>query len=499
MLTFICFTYGMDNDNGKKYMSERILGREMTVKRAAKYIFVSILSGILFGCAAFFAYKLVSRLSERHADDAGVFEETAAAAAGLQPESETEAPETAPVHESSSVPDEGENSTAGADDQEAEEESESGAAAPPDETEGSTDAAFETAGEALENLECETEPSLTEEDVKALITEERKNYELSKKDLYGILSLERAAAADISSYIVTVDSIISETTWFESTIETKRSYSGIIVSKNDQEILVLTVDEAKNGSDNITVTFAGGARQNAIVKKASARDGLLVLAVPADGLGEEFLEIVKPVSFAPAQARSAGEPCIAAGSPMGVSGSFDFGFINYAGQKEETVDGSLLCCYADVNARCELGTFLLDIDGKLIGIAYPKGEEDTVGGVRFVSVQSLQRVIESLKKGTELPYFGISGTDVSFEMKYKNVPEGLYVTDVERDSPAYDAGLKRGDIITMAGEKEIRGTDDYAAFLKNLSPGDETVLTAKRSSGSGSYSDVDLTLTAGIR
>ena len=480
----------MDEKKNKKFISEKILGREMTAKRALKYLGVSLLSGLFFGAAAFAAFHFIHLYSDKKT----AAEETTEAAVPETQEPETTEPESP----AETIPESAEE-TAAAETETAPEsspsepESESSEA----ETPSSSDTDTETESEPPE--EKTTEPALSEEDVEKMIEDREKKREYKPSDLYKVLSAERDAVGLISPYIVTVDRIISETTWFESTIETKRTYSGVIVQKNDREILVLTIGGAFDEDDTIFVTFAGGARQNAIVKKESERDGLLILAVPTEGLGQEFLETAKAVSIAQNKTETAGEPVIAAGSPQGAAGSYDFGYINYVRDCEETVDGSLCALYAGVNARPELGTFLMDLHGRLLGIAFPKAEDDPVTGARFLTTKSLSQVIDGLKKGSDLPYFGISGMNISFDMKYKNMPEGLYVTDVENGSPAFTAGIKRGDILVSAMEKEILGTEDYSSLLRLVKPGDEIPVTVKRSSGVDEYTDIELSLVAGIR
>lgn len=456
----------MDERKNKKFISEKIIGREMTARRAVKYILVSILSGLVFGAAAFCAFMCTRKIYQKNGP---VPAETAEAASVS--EDETGETETENAVMETSVPETSEDET------EAKTEPESAA------EEGTSPA----------------ETALSREDVKEIAADLFNRYEYDSSDYISLVSHEKDVSAAVSSYIVTVDSTISETTWFESTIETRRSCAGIIVAKTDQEILVLTVPSRSLTEGQLSVTFAGGARQNAILKKTSARDGLSILAVPVEGLGSEFLENVKPVAFAGAAARTPGEPVIAAGAPMGVVGSFDYGFINYAGPAESGIDSQILACYTDVNSRPELGTFLLDLYGRLIGIACEKSEEDGIAGTRFISSQSLFTVIESLKKSTDLAYLGISGTDISFDMKYKNVPEGFYIDNVEDDSPAFAAGLKRGDILTGANETEIKGTDDYMNFFRKITPGDEIRLTAKRAAGVEEYTEIEFTVTAGTR
>ena len=479
----------MDEKKNKKFISEKIVGREMTAKRALKYLGVSLLSGLLFGAAAYAAFYVIHLYSDKKA----AVEETTEAAVPETQEPESTEPES-PVETTTESAEE----TAGSETETAPESAsaEPENASPEAETSSSSDTVTEPESAPPEEV---TEPALSEEDVEKMIEDREKKREYKPSDLYKVLSAERDAVGLISPYIVTVDRIISETTWFESTIETKRTYSGVIVQKNDREILVLTIAGAFDEGDTIYVTFAGGARQNAIVKKESERDGLLILAVPTEGLGQEFLETAKAVTIAQNKTETAGEPVIAAGSPQGAAGSYDFGYINYVRDCEETVDGSLCALYAGVNARPELGTFLMDLHGRLLGIAFPKTEDDPVSGARFLTTKSLSQVIDGLKKGSDLPYFGISGMNISFDMKYKNMPEGLYVTDVENGSPAFTAGIKRGDILVSAMEKEILGTEDYSSLLRLVKPGDEIPVTVKRSSGVDEYTDIELSLTAGIR
>lgn len=468
----------MDEKKNKKFISEKIMGRELTSRRAFKYLVISIVAGLLFGSAAFLAFHIISTRQEE-------IEEESLAAERASMEASVEASVEASMEASIEASIEASR--------EAEKETET----LPLETEPEGQSAGLKEDESSE-VPVETVPALTKDDVQRLIEKERKNYKYSQKDLGTILSTETGICEEISRYIVTVDAVISEQTWFESTIETKRSYSGIIVGKSRDEILILTVPKAMEGGDAITVTFSGGARQNAIVKKSSKRDGLLVLAVPTDGLGEEFLETAKPVTFCQ-DTLKAGTPVIAAGSPEGAAGSFAFGNLSYLKEKEEAVDGSLTSCYADIDSRSDLGTFLMDLSGRLVGIAFEKNEEDPVNGSRFIAVSSLTQMIDSLKKGTDLPYFGLSGRDITFDMKYENIPVGMYITDVESDSPAFTAGLKRGDILTEAMGNGIAGTSDYLALLRRAKPGEEVVVKVMRGAGINEYTELELTITAGVR
>jgi 2-alkenal reductase len=81
------------------------------------------------------------------------------------------------------------------------------------------------------------------------------------------------------------------------------------------------------------------------------------------------------------------------------------------------------------------------------------------------------------------PYLGISFQAVSPDIASAyNLPVqwGAYVTDVAASSPASQAGLQQGDIITSLGGVALDGTHDYVNVLYNYKPGDQVVLVYNR-------------------
>jgi S1-C subfamily serine protease len=57
---------------------------------------------------------------------------------------------------------------------------------------------------------------------------------------------------------------------------------------------------------------------------------------------------------------------------------------------------------------------------------------------------------------------------------------GAYVTDVAANSPASQAGLQQGDIITSLGGVALDGTHDYINVLYNFKPGNQVALVYNR-------------------
>jgi len=484
----------MDENKEKKFISERILGREMTLRRAVRWILLSLVCGIVFGLTVFGVNYLAGTAARKAEKKRRETAEISSEAIETDPKTEESLPQA-------TEPDTTVRETETKKEPETEKRNETEPEAEPGSKSGE-DAGkdiSETEEGEMEEGGTEEEPLIDPELLHRSLLSEREAYPFGTEELNLVLNAQADACDNISEYIVRVSNTISEVTWFESTVETQRNYSGIIVSASEAEILILTVANAVTGDGSLSVTFHDGTRNEAVVKKVSDRDGLCVIAVSTEGLGADFVEKVVPVETVPEDGIRTGTPVITAGSPMGTVGSYGFGNINFVAEPESVEDGRQLCCYSEAPSSPEGGTFLMSVDGKLLGLAAAKKENAEVTGNRFIVADSCRNLIESLKKGNDMARLGITGIDISFDMKYKNVPEGMYVTAVNESGPAFAAGLRRGDIVAMIGAREIKGVADYLSFMRNLRPGETVTVTVLRESGRSEYKEMELQMTAGTR
>jgi serine protease Do len=73
------------------------------------------------------------------------------------------------------------------------------------------------------------------------------------------------------------------------------------------------------------------------------------------------------------------------------------------------------------------------------------------------------------------PYIGVYLSDLTRESANRfgsPVDSGALIEEVEPGSPADDAGIRRGDVITAAGSEEVRSSGDLLSALRNYMPGD---------------------------
>ena len=471
----------MNDEKNRKFISERILGRDLTFGRALKFIAVSLLCGAFFGGAAFGVYYLAHNKAES-AKKAELESSLAESERAAQAEKERKhLRETRPAVPETSPQESPEESQVIAAVEETEETSENAEGEEPEET--------------LQSPLDEAQTGY----VREVVSEELENYPYSREDLERILDTQTAVCADISRYIVKVSCYISETTWFESTVETERNYAGIIVSKDEEEILVLTVDTVTKNIDSLKVTFFDGSVQEAEVKKTAGRDGWTVLTVEPEGIPKECLEELEAAETVSPEELAPGMPVITAGAPMGVMNSFGFGYISYVEDVKSEVDGSSVCCCTEAQSNPALGTFLMTEDSRFVGMGTASAKDSEAVGNRFLVAESCSVMLENLKKGNDSAWLGITGTDIRTDNLGRKIPEGMYVTDVEENGPAFTAGLKRGDIIVNIGSREIKGLSDYCNFMRNLRPEETIRMTVMREAIRSEYKELEMEMTAGTR
>ena len=322
------------------------------------------------------------------------------------------------------------------------------------------------------------------------------------QDVYKSITRQKKQAAEkAKKHLVSITGTYTGTTWFDSIASSSQNYAGVILSIGSDEILILTTADAAK-AETFKVSFGSGTAVDAYVKQFSEKDDLAVLAVSAkNGMDEVILNELESIKFAGIRDIDNGESVIAIGAPLGTIGSYSFGDIGYICEGEESFDVTQNVFYAEVNADVSRGTFIVDYDGHLLGIAAEGGEGSASGKslARIVSGTSLLGTINNLKQGNKIAYAGIKGTEVTFDMRYSGIPDGIYITDVDHGSAAYIAGIMRGDIVSEINGQAVTAMDEISRVIRKCEPGQQIKLKVMRSGSNGGYSSIDFNLVLGER
>ena len=180
-----------------------------------------------------------------------------------------------------------------------------------------------------------------------------------------------------------------------------------------------------------------------------------------------------------------GEFAMAIGNPVGMEYSVTSGIIS-AVDREVSADGTTYTAIqtdAAINSG-NSGGALVNANGQVIGINTLKLAGNGIEGIGFaIPISSTTNIIEQLIEYSSVkrPYIGISGSAVGSETAQRyNLPEGVYVEGVEKDSPAEKAELQKGDIITKIGGNAVTSVNDLNKYKNTYKIGDTVTLTVYR-------------------
>lgn len=344
-----------------------------------------------------------------------------------------------------------------------------------------------------------------EEQEGAVLTEEQIGDILSRvildkdsyKELYTAMS---AYVTELEQSVVTVTAVTSNIDWFSNVQVDQNQTSGVIITDNGRELLVLADAELLRTAETITVTFYNGAHAEARIKQTDGYTDLAVLAVPLEELpaGIDKESLVYPTLGSSNGSRLPGTPVIAMGSPMGLSGSIGYGMVTSASYIYSVPDRNYKILQTDIGGSKSASGVLFSLSGQIIGIITDnKTGSDLENVIYAYGITDLRRIMEKLSNGNEVAYLGISGMDVTPEANQElGVPEGGFVTKVDMDSPAMLAGIRQGDVITTVGGKAVSGFNEYTSALMLFEPGQVINLVIMRQS-QGEYKEMSFTMEVG--
>ena len=193
-----------------------------------------------------------------------------------------------------------------------------------------------------------------------------------------------------------------------------------------------------------------------------------------------------------------GEFVMAVGNPLGMDYSVTTGVVS-AIERDVVADGksySVIQTDAAINTG-NSGGALVNSVGEVIGINTLKLAGNGIEGVGFaIPISSTTSIISQLIEHKEVirPFIGIAGSAIdSYDAQRYNLPQGVYVDEVTKDSPAEKASIKKSDIITKIEGKEVTTVDQLNRIKYNYNVGDKVKLTIIRGT---EELEVEVTLVA---
>ena len=298
--------------------------------------------------------------------------------------------------------------------------------------------------------------------------------------------------------------------------EVEGSGSGIIVGKNDDELLIATNYHVVEGADTLSVAFTDGNAVEASVKGFDEERDLAVVSVSLDDVEDDTMDAISIANIGSSDDLKVGEQVVAIGNALGYGQSVTTGIVSAKNRRMDSdnntvTDGSddsgdgvnLIQTDAAINPG-NSGGALLNMEGEVVGINSAKLASTEVEGMGYaIAISDVTDILQNLMNETsrdklddsEHGVLGIKGSSVSSEaVQMYGIPAGVFVKQVTEGGAADKAGLKANSVITEFNGKTVSSINQLIEYLSYYEPDEEVELTVQVPHGT-SYKEETVKVT----
>lgn len=274
------------------------------------------------------------------------------------------------------------------------------------------------------------------------------------------------------------------------------SVSGVIFAEVDAEYLVITGYDEVTDASQIIVRFADLSEVEGHYLKGDADTGMAVISVKQSDMTQSARSYIKSVNLGNSYMVRQGDTVIAAGRILGADFGVNQGIATSVVNKDSLVDSYIGLIYTNMTMISGDYGYLFDASGNLIGIPVKTGFN---GVMSFYGISDLKALIEELSNGYTVTYCGIIGENITADMSAAyGLPTGVYVREVKENSPAFQAGIQAGDVITSVNDETVLTFSAFSEKIYKLNSGDKATISVKRL-GKDEYKDILFSVTLGSK
>ena len=293
--------------------------------------------------------------------------------------------------------------------------------------------------------------------------------------------------------------------------EVQGSGSGIIIGKNDSELLIATNYHVVEGAETLSVGFCDSTACEAKVKGYDSEKDLAVVAVSLDDIDSDTMDAISIATIGNSDNLKVGEQVVAIGNALGYGQSVTTGIVSATNRtlttQNENGSDSTTATYIQTDAAINPGNSggaLVNMKGEVVGINSAKLASTEVEGMGYaIPISRVSDIINTLMNESTLTRveeadrgsIGITVTTVpSSVTQAYGIPTGIYVSDVPEGSNAAAAGLRRGDVITALDGRSVTDVSQLQELLQYYSAGQTVTLTVQ-SIENNAYTEKTITTT----
>ncbi len=244
--------------------------------------------------------------------------------------------------------------------------------------------------------------------------------------------------------------------------------SGVIVSP---EGYILTNNHVVEGADDIEVILNDRRRTRAKVIGTDPDTDLAVLKITLDRL--------PVIVLGSSDSLQVGDQVLAIGNPFGVGQTVTSGIVSALGRNQLGINTfeNFIQTDAAINPG-NSGGALVDVQGHLMGIntAIYSRSGGSMGIGFAIPVTTARQVLEGLLRDGQVTrgWIGVEPNELTPELAETfglSKSEGVVITGVLQNGPAFKAGIRPGDLLLQVGDQPVTQVGELLSAVAALKPG----------------------------
>lgn len=306
-------------------------------------------------------------------------------------------------------------------------------------------------------------------------------------------ALKNVATAAIKSlvlidvYKTDMGNILTET---QSATETV----GLVIGQVNSEYIILTNAAVVSDSSSLVVKVSKATEVDAELVGSDTDTGIAIVSVKESQIPSKERSSIVTAQLDNSYSIQQGDIVVAAGRLYGQNKTVDYGMVSGISTKSGVDNSYEIISTGLAGIEGDYG-YLFNMKGNVVGISM----KNTKTTFSVLGISDLKSMIQELSNGNSPVYFGIKGQNVTGTMATRyGLPVGIYVTDIELDSPAYAAGIQPGDIITGIDGNMVLTIQAFSEKLYQCESGQQISITAKRFGGD-EYKDMTFNAVIAVK
>lgn len=239
---------------------------------------------------------------------------------------------------------------------------------------------------------------------------------------------------------------------------------------------IITNNHVVEGSIEITVTDYYGKEYSAKLVGSEPANDIAVIKIDA---------VTVAANLGSSSSLKVGDDIMIIGNALGeLSYTFTDGIVSHLSRDVNLESGKTINMF-QTNAAINNGNSggpVYNMKGEVVGIASAKYASDKIEGLGFcIPIDHVKKMIADIilygyVRGKPTLNMTLQTVTESMSSRY-SMPTGCYVSDIETDSAAYKAGIRKGDVITKLGGKTVKSSEEVTEFLSDKKAGDKISIT----------------------